>query len=157
MKLFREIQPEDAEVLRNGNWVCYDASSVVRGDIIRLREGDTVPADCKVLSLGLAHINVDDGGEGAAGKAHDLLVDVSCVTGESRPKVASVGGDGVADTVQLYYGGRVLQGAAIAIVTAVGDETMLSTLIRDNRWPPKALDGDDKDDEGGVALIPRAV
>jgi len=51
MKIFKQILPEDAEIKRNNKWVCHDAASVVRGDIIRLREGDIVPADCIVLSL----------------------------------------------------------------------------------------------------------
>ena len=49
MKLFATIQPDDAEILRNGQWIRYDATSLVTGDIIRLEEGDLIPADCIVL------------------------------------------------------------------------------------------------------------
>ena len=48
-KHFLAMQPDDAEVKRNGQWIRYDASSLVRADIIRLEEGDVVPADCTVL------------------------------------------------------------------------------------------------------------
>jgi E1-E2 ATPase len=70
MKTFRMITPDDAEALRNGHWVRYDATSLVRGGIIRLEAGDIVPADCAVLS-------VDDG---------PMLVDGRCVTVDEKPQ-----------------------------------------------------------------------
>ena len=38
MKQFHLVQPDDAEVLREGKWIRYDHASLVVGDIIRLFE-----------------------------------------------------------------------------------------------------------------------
>jgi hypothetical protein len=37
MKLYNEIVTRDAEVRIGQRWVCTDATSLVRGDIIKLR------------------------------------------------------------------------------------------------------------------------
>ncbi|KAL3913356.1 MAG: hypothetical protein SGILL_006525, partial [Bacillariaceae sp.] len=125
MKAFAQLKPDDAEVLRNnGKWIRYDASSLVSGDVIRLEEGDMVPADCVVVDT-----------------SEDLLlVDLQAVTGQERPKsiAATASGSTLSKGQrQLYLGGRVVQGRATALVTSVGPQTLLATLIQDGRFPPK--------------------
>lgn len=118
MKAFATIKPDDAEILRNGKWVRYDASSLVKGDIIRLEEGDFVPGDCAILQVS---------GE------EDLLVDLRCVTGEERLKTVASGSDSLSP---LFYGGKVVQGSALAVITAIGPNTLLAKLIGEKRFPP---------------------
>ena len=164
MKLFKQIEPDDAEVLRNGRWVRYDAPSLVRGDIIRLECGDVVPADCVTLSLGLDPVDID--GEAVpSGSAIELVVDVKDITGEAKPRTSNLRKDGTATPTQIFYGSHVNQGSCIAVVTAIGPNTMLSSLIQDGRWPPKGeisleLQSDapenETDEEVGVALIERS-
>ena len=129
MKIFKQILPEDAEIKRNNKWVCYDAASVVRGDIIRLREGDTVPADCIVLSLGMEVLQ-----EGELHEEEEMSVDVSRITGETRPRTMK--SDDAYQPIQLFYGGYVLHGCCVAVVNATGKDTILASLMRDGRWPP---------------------
>jgi hypothetical protein len=164
MKAFRQVKPEDAEVLRSGKWIRYDASSLVKGDIIRMEAGDIVPADCVVLSVD---------------SEADLLVDVKCVAGEDKPRVASAvpsttgTGSGSVQPIQLFMGGQVVQGSGMAVVTAIGPKTLLASLIREQRFPPKdnamapsdimhatvGMDtmggGSDSDEEVGISLIGR--
>lgn len=139
MKAYRQLQPEDAEIMRNGRWTRYDAASVVRGDILRLEEGDQVPADCSVLTV-----------EGL-----DVLVDVHGVTGEEKPRVITQE-DG---PVKLYYGGHVLQGTCVSVVTAIGPNTLLATLIREGKFPPSenVVIEEDHDAEQGISLISRTT
>lgn len=120
MKAFAQIRPEDAEILRNGKWIRYDASSLVAGDIIRLEEGDQVPADCTVLSV----------------EAPELLVDLRSVTGEDKPRSSKIVNGQHAQALQLFWGGTVVQGSGLAIVTAVGTKTFIAGLIADKRFPP---------------------
>lgn len=124
MKLFRQIQPEDAEVLRDGTWVSYDAQCVVPGDVVRLHEGDLVPGDCTVLTLN--------------GGRDELLVNVAHVTGAVQPRTCRADEEhgGAAQPTTLPYGANVLQGSAVVLVTATGDDTVLARLIRRNLWPP---------------------
>ncbi|MEE4330119.1 MAG: cation-transporting P-type ATPase, partial [Wenzhouxiangella sp.] len=39
----------DAEVLRDGRWQRLPAAGLVRGDVVRVREGDRIPADLRLI------------------------------------------------------------------------------------------------------------
>ncbi|MFC9908584.1 HAD-IC family P-type ATPase [Streptomyces sp. NPDC127197] len=82
---------------------------LVRGDVIELRAGDAVPADCRVV------------------RAQGLEVDESSLTGESLPVVKSAAPTAartVADrTSMLYQGTTVAAGQALAVVVATGAAT----------------------------------
>lgn len=139
MKKFREIQPEDAEVLRDGKWIRYDAASLVRGDIIKVMEGDIIPADCVLLSL----------------DEDEMLVDMRIVTGEET--TTSI----LEEMEKVYYGGRVLQGSAVAAVVAIGPGTLVASLIRRKKFPPKASVlselVEDQDEEIGILLVEKSL
>jgi len=133
MKQFRLVQADDAEVYRDGVWVRYDAASLVVGDIIRVVEGDVIPADCVVLSLGMDHVDLEGGGSPSE---ETITVDSRLVTGEERPRQIPQHKTSEVEQSTLFYGSRVLDGAAICVVTATGDRVVLSKLIKQQRWPP---------------------
>jgi magnesium-transporting ATPase (P-type) len=139
MKKFREIQPEDAEILRESKWTRYDAASLVRGDIIKVMEGDIVPADCALLTL----------------LEGEILVDMRTITGEDSPR--SIVELENKTSPRLYYGGRVLQGSAVAVVVSIGPNTLLASLIRQKNFPPKqnVLNEEGDDEEVGISLLSR--
>jgi len=87
-----------AKVKRDGKWENPKASELVPGDVIRLRLGDIVPADARLL----------DG--------DSIQVDQSALTGESLPVTAEPGG-------AVYSGSIVRQGEIDAIVYATGTNT----------------------------------
>lgn len=87
-----------ARVLRERNWQATPARNLVRGDVVRVRSGDFVPADLQLL-------------EG------ELEVDQSSLTGESR-QVGRRSNDPV------YSGSIVREGEATAVVTATGAGTL---------------------------------
>ncbi len=94
-----------ALVLREGKWQSIDAKEVVPDDIIKVKIGDVVPADCELLG----------GGE-------FLQVDQSALTGESLP-VNKKPGD------LLYANAIVKQGEMIARVTATGLNTYFGKTV----------------------------
>lgn len=94
--LRRQLQVT-GRVLRDGIWQAIPARDLVRGDVVRVRTGDFVPADVQVL-------------EGT------LRVDQSALTGESREL-------GKAPDDTLYSGSVVRQGEATAVVVATGMRT----------------------------------
>lgn len=49
--LLASIKPDDAEVLRIGKWIRYDSALLVKGDVIRMEEGNVVPEDCMLVEL----------------------------------------------------------------------------------------------------------
>src|SRR6202167_2513085 len=87
-----------ARVKRDGQWVIPAARELVPGDAIRLRLGDIVPADARVL----------DGDE--------ISVDQSALTGESMPATRKSG-----DAV--FSGSIVRRGEIDALVYATGGKT----------------------------------
>ena len=136
MKAFREVQPEDAEVLRDSRWTRYDAAGLVVGDIVQLDEGDVVPADCVLLTLA----------------DHEMLVDLRNITGEERARsISSL--NNTAPSVKLYYGGQVLQGSGTCVVTAIGSSTLLAKIIRERKFPPKENILEGEEEVHGIDLV----
>jgi H+-transporting ATPase len=88
----------NARVKRDGKWITPPARDLVPGDVIRLRLGDIVPADARLL----------DGDE--------ISVDQSALTGESLP-ASKKSGDAV------MSGSIVRRGEIGALVYATGGET----------------------------------
>jgi len=87
-----------ARVQRDGQWSELDAADLVPGDVVRLRLGDIIPADVRLV----------DGDY--------LSVDQSALTGESLPVDKGVG--------DLAYSSSVAkQGEMVALVTATGKNT----------------------------------
>jgi len=173
MKLFKKIIPREAEVRLGSRWVCYDASSLNKGDIVRLNQGDIVPADVRLLNLGLEFVYDGDGDSDGNGNEHEqqyqesnqetppleLIVDTSQIDGAAKPQTISLNADGTVDAQELYAGSVVLQGGAIAVVAKVGREVLLSRLIKEGQWPPQQKKGwqavpkeDDDDDQDGISL-----
>jgi H+-transporting ATPase len=87
-----------ANVKREGKWSGIEARELVPGDIIRLRIGNVIPADAKLL-------------QGEAVK-----VDESALTGESMPVTHEAG-----DTV--YSGSVLRQGEIDAVIYGTGANT----------------------------------
>ncbi len=86
-----------ARVLRDGTWKGLPAGNLVRGDVIRLRSGDFVPADAQII-------------EG------NLQIDQSALTGESQELAKT-------KDETISSGSIVKDGEANAVVTATGANT----------------------------------
>jgi H+-transporting ATPase len=87
-----------ARALRDGTWQEIDAKLLVPGDVIRIRLGDVVPADVKLI------------------EGDYLSVDQSALTGESLPVTKQTGDE-------AYSGTVVKQGEVVAEVSATGAQT----------------------------------
>ena len=87
-----------AQVKRDGKWGTLNASDLVPGDLIRIRLGEIIPADVRLL------------------EGDPVEVDQSALTGESLP-VAHKTGDAV------YSGSIMRQGENDALVYATGSDT----------------------------------
>ena len=87
-----------ARVKRDGKWITPAARELVPGDVIRLRLGDIVPADARLL----------DGDE--------VSVDQAALTGESLPKTCKSGD-------AIFSGSIIRRGEIGALVYATGGKT----------------------------------
>jgi H+-transporting ATPase len=87
-----------ARVLRDGVWQTMNAAEVVPGDVIRVRSGDFVPADFKIVDS-------------------EATMDQSAITGESLP-IDKKAGD------LVYSGSLVKKGEVTGVITATGTHTV---------------------------------
>jgi H+-transporting ATPase len=94
-----------ARALRDGRWQKIPAADLVPGDIIRIRLGDIVPADAKLI----------DGDY--------LSVDQSALTGESLPVSKQTG--------EMAFSGSIAkQGEMAALVTGTGTDTFFGRTAK---------------------------
>ena len=96
-----------ALVWRDGRLQEVPPDELVRDDVILLTAGSRVPADARLV------------------EAEELLVDESLVTGESQPVEYDLRAGGLAE---LRAGTHVLRGHAVAMVTAVGQDSTLGRV-----------------------------
>ncbi len=103
MTMLKQRLSIESRVKRDGKWLTIPARELVPGDIVRVRIGDLLPADIKIV----------DG---------SLSLDQSALTGES----------GIVDryTDEIAYSGSAIKrGEATAIVNATGIKTYFGKTI----------------------------
>ena len=93
----------NVKLLRNGKWETLAARELVPGDIIRIRIGDFVPADIKIIQ-------------------GEIQIDQSALTGESI-EVEKKPGE------SIFSGSIVTKGEATGIVTLTGGHTYYGKTI----------------------------
>ncbi len=92
-------------VKRDGKWQELDAAVLVPGDIIKLKIGNIIPADVRLI-----------------GEGDFLQIDQSTLTGESLPVNKKPGDEAYANTV-------VKQGEMVAVVTGTGLNTRFGKTV----------------------------
>ena len=128
IEALRDLTSPRALVIRDGAPQRIAGSAVVRGDLLQLSEGDRVPADALLLS------------------AHGVQADESLLTGEAVPvgkraalpderaagpaaaegtRTGRPGGD---DRPTVYAGTLIVQGHALARVTATGARSEIGRI-----------------------------
>jgi magnesium-transporting ATPase (P-type) len=107
----KKILPQTTRVMRDGEEKRILAEELVPGDVIFLQEGDSIPADCRLIS------------------SADLRVNQSTLTGESHPVNRSslpVSGEGLTETEipnLIFASTYVAAGSGKAIVYRTGMNT----------------------------------
>jgi H+-transporting ATPase len=96
---------QKAKALRGGQWGEVDAATLVPGDIVRIRLGDVVPADAKLI------------------EGDYLSIDQAALTGESLPVSKQVGDP-------AYSGSIAKKGEMVAVVTATGGNTFFGRTAK---------------------------
>ncbi len=94
-----------ARVLRSGKWSIIEARELVPGDVVRIRMGDIVPADLKLV------------------EGDYVVVDESALTGESLPVTKKMG-----DVV--YSGSLIKKGEMTGVVIATGLNTYFGKTVQ---------------------------
>ena len=129
---------ENGDVAKNAKWITeYDATQLVPGDIIKLRVGDSIPADARLVSL----------------TSSTMYVDESSLTGESVSVGKLPGDEGLSDdqlkngnindddadntsmsipiqdqSSMLFSGCLVTRGSGIAMIVRTGPATQIGKI-----------------------------
>jgi Ca2+-transporting ATPase len=128
-----QLTAPTATVVRDGTERSVPVETLVVGDVVRIHEGDVVPADAVVVDL------------------TQLLLDESALTGESLPAGKRTGTDG--DEAMVWAGTTVLSGRARVRICATGSATRygrIGTLVAAARSPLTPL-------QRGLARLVRAL
>lgn len=113
MDSFKNLVPQYATVIREGEINTISAENLVVGDIVDVKFGDRVPADIRIL------------------EARSLKVDNSSLTGESEPQIRTTEftHDNPLETRNLaFFSTNVVEGTCRGVVIATGDETVMGRI-----------------------------
>lgn len=116
----KEMTKATSKVQRNGFVKTINSEDLVKGDVIILEAGDSVPADCRII------------------ESHSLKVEEAALTGESVPINKIVDIINLEDksinvplgdrTNMLYSGSNIVYGRGRAVVIATGMETEMGKI-----------------------------
>lgn len=114
MDSFKDMIPPECSCLRNGKYDKLNAKKLVPGDIIKVRDGDKIPADIRII------------------EAKEMRVDNSSLTGESDPLLRSPECDSpqkILETKNVAFFGTLCKtGNATGIVCQIGDDTVIGQI-----------------------------
>uniref|UniRef100_A0A3B5MZ03 Sodium/potassium-transporting ATPase subunit alpha n=1 Tax=Xiphophorus couchianus TaxID=32473 RepID=A0A3B5MZ03_9TELE len=113
MESFKNLVPQQALVVRDGEKKSINAEEVVAGDLVEVKGGDRIPADLRVIS------------------AQGCKVDNSSLTGESEPQTRSPDftNDNPLETRNIaFFSTNCVEGTARGIVINTGDRTVMGRI-----------------------------
>jgi magnesium-transporting ATPase (P-type) len=115
MSKFRAMVPNEAAVIRDGILSSIPSEDLVVGDIVFIKSGDKIPADCRIIHV------------------ESLRVDQSLVTGEAEPielQVEALENQPPLDAKNLIFNGTLaVEGSGIGVVIRTGDESMIGSIV----------------------------
>jgi ATPase, P-type (transporting), HAD superfamily, subfamily IC len=110
----QKLSAPQSHVVRDKQVVTLPAENLVPGDILVLKQGDFIPADCRII------------------ESSALRVNEAALTGEAieTEKAASeeLTGAGLLQKNSLFFGTFIVSGSATALVTQTGGRTQLGVM-----------------------------
>jgi Ca2+-transporting ATPase len=136
LEALEKMQPRLATVLRDSSWMNdYDAKLLVPGDIIKLRVGDSIPADARLIKLSSSTMYVDEssltGESVSVGKlsGDEGLVGINNtfdITSSNDSKIETIP---IQDqSAMLFSGSLVTRGSGIAMIVRTGVNTQIGKI-----------------------------
>jgi sodium/potassium-transporting ATPase subunit alpha len=113
MDSFKNMVPDQANVLRNGETATILAKELVIGDIVFVKGGDRIPADIRII------------------EASGMKVDNSSLTGESEPQARTpeFTHDNPLETKNIaFFSTNCNEGSAKGVVIKCGDDTVMGRI-----------------------------
>ena len=130
LEALKKLSSPSATVIRNGTEIKLPSEEIVPGDVIRIRQGDIVCADCRLI------------------KCDSLAVDESSLTGETTEVIKDANALHDALTPQadvknmILSSSSVSRGSALAIAVHTGMDTevgKIASMLIDSQTPETPL------------------
>lgn len=113
MNSFKNLLPDKARLIRNGEYIEIESNEVVMGDTILLDLGDKINADVRLF------------------ESNDMKVDNSILTGESEPQLRceTTNDPNILESSNMvFFGTTVVEGNGKGIVIGIGDKTEMGKI-----------------------------
>lgn len=113
MDSFKNMVPQYANVIRDGQKKTILSSELVKGDVVDVKFGDRIPADIRVI------------------ESHGFKVDNSSLTGEAEPQARNAN-ESTAIVLEAknlaFFSTNAVEGTAKGIVILCGDNTVMGRI-----------------------------
>lgn len=113
MESFKNMVPQFATVIREGEKLTLRAEDLVLGDVVEVKFGDRIPADIRII------------------EARSFKVDNSSLTGESEPQSRNheYTHENPLETKNLaFFSTNAIEGTAKGVVISCGDKTVMGRI-----------------------------
>ncbi|KAK2579050.1 hypothetical protein KPH14_002843 [Odynerus spinipes] len=113
MESFKNMVPQFATVIREGEKLTLRAEDLVLGDVVEVKFGDRIPADIRII------------------ESRGFKVDNSSLTGESEPQSRSpeFTNENPLETKNLaFFSTNAVEGTAKGVVICCGDQTVMGRI-----------------------------
>jgi len=113
MESFKNMIPQQALVIRDGQKQQIVAMNLVLGDVVEVKGGDRIPADLRIID------------------ANNMKVDNSSLTGESEPQSRGIEctNDNPIETKNIaFFSTNCVEGSARGVVVKCGDDTVMGRI-----------------------------
>ncbi|TFG31413.1 cation-transporting P-type ATPase [Candidatus Thorarchaeota archaeon] len=116
LEALEKLSAGEARVIRDGKETSISPLDIVPGDIVKLEQGDKIPADARIIS------------------SSNLMADEASLTGESVPVMKSEDAHVAEDAVltdrlnMVYFGTYIATGMATVATTATGGKTEIGKI-----------------------------
>ena len=113
MESFKNMVPQIATVIREGEKLTLKAEELVLGDVVDVKFGDRIPADIRII------------------ESRGFKVDNSSLTGESEPQSRSpeFTNENPLETKNLaFFSTNAVEGTAKGVVICCGDQTVMGRI-----------------------------
>jgi len=117
LEALKDLQAVDCHVKRGGEWILRESSQLVPGDIVKVKSGDKVPADIRLIEL----------------NSTSLLVEEAPLTGEAisvhKTTDPMTSGDLLLDQHNMIFSSTLVNyGSATGVVVFTGMRTAIGRV-----------------------------
>jgi len=122
LQALKNMQAEECQVLRDGSWATMDSELLVPGDIVKVKIGDNVPADLRILKLDSVSLQVEEA----------PLTGESVSVQKTVDKICDSSHDLLQDQRNMLFASTIINyGAATGTVVFTGMQTAIGRVQKE--------------------------